>query len=257
MSRYPKATFDPTPNMTRRGLRRPIKGVVLHIAQGSYEGTIAWLKNPQSGASSHFVNAKDGRLTQLVDTADMAWAQMAGNGEWVSIEHEGMSGEALTPQQYENDAEIYAWLVRDEAIPLQITNDVNVLGLGYHAMGGSAWGGHPDCPGPPIIDIRQSIIARAHQLVYPVPPQPPQETTVPAATWQTLNGQTLNNSGKGFSTIANDPVKVLDCRVVVGNDTARSPRHNGWKADGKGGTVVYWVDGDPNLVFQCQFLVAS
>jgi hypothetical protein len=32
-------------------------------------------------------------------------------------------------------------------------------------MGGTAWGGHPDCPGDPIKGQRQEILDKAHDLV--------------------------------------------------------------------------------------------
>lgn len=46
-----------------------------HIAEGTYNGTISWLKNPISIASAHFVVSKNGEVTQLVDLRDAAWAQ--------------------------------------------------------------------------------------------------------------------------------------------------------------------------------------
>src|SRR5512146_253489 len=47
-----------------------VKAVVLHIAQGSYQGAIDWLSNPASDASAHFIIAKDGRIAQLVSVDD-------------------------------------------------------------------------------------------------------------------------------------------------------------------------------------------
>lgn len=47
--------------------------IVCHITEGSYNGAISWLCNPASKASAHYVVAKDGRVTQLVDLRDGAW----------------------------------------------------------------------------------------------------------------------------------------------------------------------------------------
>lgn len=47
--------------------------IVCHITEGSYEGAISWLTNPASKASAHFVVAKDGRITQLVELTDGSW----------------------------------------------------------------------------------------------------------------------------------------------------------------------------------------
>jgi N-acetyl-anhydromuramyl-L-alanine amidase AmpD len=47
--------------------------IVCHITEGSYNGAVSWLCNPKSQASAHFVVAKDGRVTQLVDLKNGAW----------------------------------------------------------------------------------------------------------------------------------------------------------------------------------------
>ncbi|MCF8018281.1 MAG: peptidoglycan recognition protein family protein [Vallitaleaceae bacterium] len=47
--------------------------IVCHITEGSYAGAVSWLCNPKSQASAHFVVAKDGRITQLVDLRDGSW----------------------------------------------------------------------------------------------------------------------------------------------------------------------------------------
>ena len=47
--------------------------IVSHITEGAFNGAVSWLSNPQSKASSHFVVAQDGRITQLVDITEAAW----------------------------------------------------------------------------------------------------------------------------------------------------------------------------------------
>jgi len=47
--------------------------IVCHITEGSYEGAVSWLCNPDAEASAHFVVAQDGRITQLVPLTDGAW----------------------------------------------------------------------------------------------------------------------------------------------------------------------------------------
>lgn len=47
--------------------------IVCHITEGAYNGAVSWLCNPNAQASAHFVVAKDGRITQLVDLKDGAW----------------------------------------------------------------------------------------------------------------------------------------------------------------------------------------
>ncbi|SDN15753.1 N-acetylmuramoyl-L-alanine amidase [Acetanaerobacterium elongatum] len=47
--------------------------IVCHITDGAYDGAIATLCDPAMQRSSHFVVARDGRITQLVQIADGAW----------------------------------------------------------------------------------------------------------------------------------------------------------------------------------------
>jgi hypothetical protein len=140
-------------------------GMVLHIAQGYYEGTISWQLNPISQISSHFVAGKSsGERAQLVDTALTAWTQGNGNGKWISCEFAGWSGEALTDAQLQFAAELYARGVRDYGWPYELAESPSGQGLGWHGMGGAGWGGHYDCPGEPIKAQRAEILARAQQL---------------------------------------------------------------------------------------------
>lgn len=63
-----------TPNKSSRGSYKPYL-IVWHIAEGSYNGTISWEKNPASQTSSHFVLGKNGEITQLVPLNMAAWTQ--------------------------------------------------------------------------------------------------------------------------------------------------------------------------------------
>jgi murein L,D-transpeptidase YcbB/YkuD len=132
--------------------------------EGSYEGSHSWFDNPDASASSHFLTARDGRLAQAVDTKDRAWAQAAGNRTWISVENEGKVPQALTKEQLEKVAQTFAWVVRTHKdVPYQVSNSPTVKGLGYHRMGGAAWGGH-SCPGDAIIAQLQSIVDRAKTI---------------------------------------------------------------------------------------------
>lgn len=63
-----------TPNKSSRGSYKPCL-IAWHIAEGSYNGTISWEKNPASQTSSHFVLGKNGEITQLVPLNMAAWTQ--------------------------------------------------------------------------------------------------------------------------------------------------------------------------------------
>lgn len=159
------------------------RGLVIHIAQGYYEGTISYQKNPAVDVSSTFVLAgprdiqyggRDGKTAQVVDTDIACWTQRAGNGHWLSVECSGFApGDALSAAQIESIAQLFARGHREYGWPLQIAHDPNGRGLGHHSMGsnegdcdwsGANWG-HCDCPGDKIIAQKPTILARAIQIV--------------------------------------------------------------------------------------------
>ena len=78
--------------ISNRPYTYPIQYVIIHTAQGTYEGTIAWFRNPNSNVSAHYVlRSQDGHSTQMVRHKDIAWH--AGNWTYntksIGIEHEG------------------------------------------------------------------------------------------------------------------------------------------------------------------------
>ena len=175
-------------NFSVGGMIRPLHGLVLHIEEGTEAGTrswfnaskaerqvaleAAWKKKGSHGpkpkafeSSAHFGNPKKGRLEQFVDTKNKAFAQMAGNSQWISVENEGKTGDSLTPNQINNLAALLAWLAQTEGVPLQPADTPASFGLGWHGMGGKAWGSHFDCPGKPILAQRGQIILMASILV--------------------------------------------------------------------------------------------
>jgi hypothetical protein len=160
MARMPGATWRPVPNCTRGG-QEAVYGVVLHIMEGTLDGSDAWFRKTASQASAHFGVGRDGRIFQWVDTADRAWAQAAGNRTWLSIEHEGHSGDSLTPAQLAATARIVAWAHQVHGVPLQLADSPTSRGIGWHGMGGAAWGGHYGCPGTLITAQRTAIITAA------------------------------------------------------------------------------------------------
>lgn len=113
-----------SPNCFERG-GQDVRLIVMHIADGYYEGTKSWFLNPASQTSSHFVVARDGRVCQCVPLRLAAWCngtdpssparspqlstaplvrELGGNANKysVSIEFEGFykeTGGALTAQQ--------------------------------------------------------------------------------------------------------------------------------------------------------------
>lgn len=185
MAVFDKAIWKgPVPNENAGEMKRPLLGLVFHVEQGTEAGTNSWFHNPGAEASAHFGNPKSGALDQWVDTNDKAWAEKSGNDKWISVEHEGFTGESLTATQIENDAQLLAWLYSTEGVALQVSDGVNNRGVGWHGMGGEAWGNHPDCPGDPIKAQRHQIIDRAKEIIggspSPTPSPEPQPQEVDA-----------------------------------------------------------------------------
>lgn len=152
-----------TPVNFTRGGQRSVRGLVEHIAEGTYAGTIVWQRNPAAEVSSHFVVARDGRIAQMVDTADRAWCQRAGNPDWLSIENEGWPSTPLTDAQMVASATLLAECHDRHGTPIALAPAPTGLGLAWHSLGaehGVDWG-HPDCPGPIIKAQLPTIVAWA------------------------------------------------------------------------------------------------
>ena len=192
-----------------------VRGVVLHIAEGYYEGTIAWQHNPDADVSSHFVVARDGRIAQVVDTDDEAWTQRAGNGHWLSVENEGFTTRKgwnqLTPAQLEANARILAKAHQVYGVPLQVTGSPYGRGLGHHSMGaehGVDWG-HSDCPGPAIKAQKPAIVTAALALI--------EGDTMSVADARTAIAEMFDEAAKRNTAtgrnLANDLAALIDARL--------------------------------------------
>lgn len=158
------------------------RGVVLHIAEGWYEGTIAWQMNPDqryadgtrvTASSTWIVGREPGEWAQMADSDTIAWAQRDGSRTWLSIELVGFTrGHSLNPGGWEKPtawqieacAQLLAWCHRQHGIPLQVASSPSGRGLGHHSMGAPAWG-HSRCPGPDIIAAKSRIVRRAKEIV--------------------------------------------------------------------------------------------
>ena len=94
--------------------------IVIHIAQGSYSGTISWFKNPKAEVSAHYVVGRRGHVAQCVRNKDIAWH--AGNWHYnrksIGIEHAGYAGHWWTRRMYHSSAKLSAYLCRRFNIPV-------------------------------------------------------------------------------------------------------------------------------------------
>lgn len=129
-----------------------ISYVIIHVAQGSYSGTVNWFQNCSASVSAHYVVSKGGAITQSVREEDIAWH--AGNWDYneasVGIEHEGYIDDPnnFTEAMYSASAALTKSICDRNGIPKTRTYIIGhneVPGCSYSGGGGS--GCHTD-PGP-------------------------------------------------------------------------------------------------------------
>ena len=80
-SDQPGAEVRVSPNFGQRvGTTRPDMIILHYTGMESGEGAEAWLCNPASEVSSHYLVHEDGRIIQMVRESDRAWH--AGKSSW-------------------------------------------------------------------------------------------------------------------------------------------------------------------------------
>ena len=73
--------------------RAVVDTIVIHTGEGSYGGIISWFQNPSASASSQYVIARNGEITQMVADNDMSWHATYYNSHSIGIETEGFAGD--------------------------------------------------------------------------------------------------------------------------------------------------------------------
>src|ERR1700730_14643536 len=108
----------------RRG-HRP-EAIVVHVMEGTLNGTDLWFNNPTSKLSAHYGVARDGRVHQYVSEPDTAFhAGVIDNPSWklikravnpnyytIAIEHEGFGNDDWPDTQYSASATLIAEIAR-------------------------------------------------------------------------------------------------------------------------------------------------
>lgn len=158
-----------TPNRYDSGFAARARGVVQHTEDGFEAGTLATFMDPGSQVSAFFSIGEDGTAHQYLPAGHgyVAWAQADGNPKWYSIECEDKlrSGTPMTDSQLTVFAQVYSALAERDGFGYAVTDDPSGgRGLITHGDGGSAWGGHPDCPGQVRRAQRPEILARARAV---------------------------------------------------------------------------------------------
>lgn len=142
-------------------------GVVLHVNVDEHGTSDSFYSagtsvNPYSVTPNFQVYASkaEGGIHQYLPLDWQPWTQMDGNFRYASIETAGMPDEPLTDYQVQACGLIVRAYRQHLGMVLTVANEPGQVGLGTHAMGGAAWGGHP-CPGEIRANQRKAILAAA------------------------------------------------------------------------------------------------
>jgi hypothetical protein len=152
---YPRALWRPAASCNYTNSNREtsydINKIVIHVAQGSYSGTISWFENCAAQGSAHYVVSRKGGVAQSVRDEDIAWH--AGwwntNTHSIGIEHAGYinNPDWFTTKMYHASARLSAWCCKKYKIPIDRTH---IIGH-YQVPGCPGSGGGVNChtdPGP-------------------------------------------------------------------------------------------------------------
>jgi N-acetyl-anhydromuramyl-L-alanine amidase AmpD len=119
----PKNELAANTNFTQaHRLPGQIRFIVIHVSEGSFLGTISWLRDPRAHSSANFVVSRMGHIQELVPLHDIAWhaGNWAYNLRSVGIENEGYSDSAagFTLPEYRATARLAAVIARRSLIPI-------------------------------------------------------------------------------------------------------------------------------------------
>src|SRR3989344_3846164 len=73
---------------------------VIHIQQGTQQGTLSWFKNPASQVSAHVAIAKSGEVDTCVDERDTAYHAGRINAPVAPVLKKDLLGRIITPNLY-------------------------------------------------------------------------------------------------------------------------------------------------------------
>lgn len=123
-----------------------VQFIVIHINQGTTEGTFSWWQKGADGDheadGAQVQVSKDGTVYQTMALDRMAWHAGRANDIAPGIEHEGSKGDHHPYVQLHASANRVAWLHHE----CNLGRPVYGRTVFPHSHGGAAWGGH-DCPG--------------------------------------------------------------------------------------------------------------
>lgn len=250
----PFAERIPTPNFTPGNRGRD--AFVMHIMDGTFQNSLNWMR--KVGTSAHFDIAKTGRIVQQVSINDSAWGNGLAyeNGRWytvragvktrvnpswpllragvnpnlttISMEHEGKSGDALTPEQRAASIRVLQWCRQEVDWTYQEGRTL----IGHRHLDNV---GRARCPGPSF-DL--SAFAMAGNGTANVGATTP----LPALTFWRVRysfGANVREAKRAKAPIALGGTRILHQDDIVGGIVETGEAVNGegrwlWCGDGTG-----------------------
>lgn len=126
---FPGSSWQASPNFTAKSIEQLY--VVIHTTEGSFNGAVSWLTNPESGVSSHYVVRKsDGFVKQLVLEENRAFHARCWNAMAVGIEMEGYrkDSSSFTANLLKGTSNLVAYLAAKYKIP---TDKMHIIGHNF------------------------------------------------------------------------------------------------------------------------------
>lgn len=130
---YSMADWNPSPNFNSGS--NEDRYIVVHTTEGGFSGSSAWLRNPDSGVSAHYIIRKDdGYVEQLVRESDEAFHVRCWNSKAIGIETEGHEADPdnWTETLYDAIAQLTTYLVQKHGIP---ADRLHVIGHDFGQSG--------------------------------------------------------------------------------------------------------------------------
>jgi hypothetical protein len=207
-----------------------VRLVVVHVTEGSFDGTISWFRNPHARAAANYVVGRDGRVAHMVPNDRIAWH--AGNSyvnyHSVGVEHEGYTGVdgTVTEAEYRASARLVASLLRRYRLPADRGHVIGHNEVPDPRRRG-AYGGfaHHTDPGTHWDWPRYMRYVRAYRAGATPPPRP-LDVTIPGLTL----GQTVTGLVGWSAAPAGEAVARVDFLVdgLVRTSVSEAPYAFGW-----------------------------
>lgn len=168
---------------------RSIRRIVIHTTEGSEAGTIAWFQDPRARVSAHYLVARSGRITQMVDDHDLAYHAGNANGDTIGIECEGYAA---------RDTWTEAQLRALEGLVADLVARYGIAVDRAHLVGHSEVASHKSDPGPHfdwdrLLRALQPAAAPAADARHVV--QPGETLAEIADRWQTTVADLVARNG--------------------------------------------------------------